>query len=283
MEDITGMFYETEPPLNEVISHFYHLHHPIDSLPVVQHLSPNFEMMLVFNYGPPIRFSFNDDPLQDKAIHQTAVIGPLRRMLNYELVSGADAIVANFTLNGFYRLFKVPVHELAGGDFFDPDILIDKTCFSDLWARVSELDSMENKIRLLCEYSMSFIKENEAGSGPLLDSIPYFKNPSIQPVKAIASDTSLTVRTIQSRFQKYLGYSPKELLRFLRFKEVVQQILNQKEKQVEIFDLINTYGYHDQSHLTKDFNHFMGTTPKKFINEIAAKEFCISKTGKYYG
>ncbi|MGY0041358.1 hypothetical protein [Pedobacter sp. NJ-S-72] len=105
--DLNGQFYEVQHSLNDVVSHFYHLHTAADSDLVLKHLSPNFDMLLLFNFGSPIRFSFNDEPLRDAVVKHTSVIGPLRKMLNYELQPGADAIVVNFTLNGFYRLFKI--------------------------------------------------------------------------------------------------------------------------------------------------------------------------------
>lgn len=277
-----GQFYETEPPLNEVISHFYHFRRLINAAPELRQLSPNFEMLLVFNFGEPIRISFNNAPFDNLLINRTAVIGPLRKMLNYELLPGANAIVANFTLNGFYRLFKVPLHEMAGEEILNPDVLIDNTCFSELWGKVNLLATVTEQVQVLSNYATRFIQDNEAGSKPLLDSISYFYNPALQPVKAISSDTKLTERTIQLRFQKYVGYSPKELLRFIRFKDVVYQLLNQTENKVDLISLIDMFGYHDQSHLIKDFNHFMGTTPQQFLKKIKDNQFCVSREGKFY-
>ena len=277
-----GQFYEVDAPLNEVLSHFYHLRTPATAEPIVKHLSPNYEMLLVFNLGPPIRVSFGKAPLAETKIQRTAVIGPLRRMLNYELPPGANAIVANFTLNGFYRLFKVPMHEITGEDILDPDILIDKNCFTELWDKLVALSGVDDQIQMLRAYTATFVQQNEAATKPLLDSIPYFYNPAVQPVKAISADTKLTERTIQLRFQKYVGYSPKELLRFLRFKEVVYQMLHHKDPKVDLISLIETFGYHDQSHLIKDFNHFLGTTPQQFLKDLKNNEFCVSRQGKYY-
>ena len=117
---------------------------------------------------------------------------------------------------------------------------------------------------------------------PLLNGIGYFQQESVQPVRAIAMDSDLSERTIQLRFKKYLGYSPKELLRFIRFKKVIHQILQTENEQVDWYSLIETFGYHDQSHLIKDFHHYLGTTPQKFVRDIVGKEFCVSKEEKYY-
>ncbi|MGY0041359.1 helix-turn-helix domain-containing protein [Pedobacter sp. NJ-S-72] len=175
------------------------------------------------------------------------------------------------------------MNELSSDVVTDPDILIDKTCFAELWEQLMALNDTKLRIQLIESYAASFIAVNEPSAIPLLSGSSYFQNPAIQPVKAIAANTALTERTIQQRFQKYVGYSPKEILRFMRFKKVVYQILNQQEKEVDLFELIETNGYHDQSHLIKDFNHFLGTTPRKFIKNIAGKGFCVSsRRGKHY-
>ncbi|KIO75019.1 hypothetical protein TH53_23160 [Pedobacter lusitanus] len=277
-----GRFYEVQAPLNEVVSHFYHLNTAADADTMLKHLSPNFDMLLIFNFGAPVRFSFNDEPLGDRVLKHTSVIGPLRKMLNYELLPGADVIVVNFTLNGFYRLFKIPVNELTADEGMDPDILIDKTCFAELWQQLAALNVVSDKIKLIEGYTASFVADNESFAMPLLSGRSYFNNSSIQPVKAIAADAALTERTIQQRFQKFTGYSPKEILRFIRFKEVIYQLINQKDKEIDLFELIGQHGYHDQSHLIKDFNHFLGTTPRKFMKNLVGKGFCVTRPGKDY-
>lgn len=270
--------FEVEAPLNGVLSHFYHFETSATAETMIKHLSPNFEMLLIFNFGSPIRFSFNQEEIGTARILRTAAIGPLRKLLNYELAPRTQAIVANFTLNGFYRLFKIPMNALGAGEVFDPDVLIDKTCFSELWEKLTALKELRERIQLLSTYTAQFMESNDSASQPLLEAAPYFHNPIVQPVKAIAAETKLTERSIQLRFQKYVGYSPKELLRFLRFKEVIHQIMNQGNEKLNLFELIHTHGYHDQSHLIKDFQHYLGTTPQKFLKEMLGKGFCIPKS-----
>ncbi|AMR32330.1 hypothetical protein A0256_13320 [Mucilaginibacter sp. PAMC 26640] len=59
----------------------------------------------------------------------------------------------------------------------------------------------------------------------MIGNLNQFFNPCVDPVNAIAADTRLSERSIQLKFQKNTGYSVKELLRFLRFKEVIAYIL----------------------------------------------------------
>ncbi len=201
-------------------------------------------------------------------------------MLNYELPPGADTIVVNFKLNGFYRVFKTSVDELTGSEITDTINLPHINFINELWQELAALGEINARLQLLDSYIGSLADENEEAVKPLLEGEPYFHDPVIQPVKAIAADTELTERSIQLRFKKYADYSPKELLRFLRFKAVINHLLEQQADKIDIFDLIDSYNYHDQSHLIKDFNYFLGTTPQHFIKELKDKQFYVTGQGR---
>ncbi len=280
--DPIGLHIDVGAPLNEVVKHLYCIRTPENFDTLVQRLSPNLEMMLVFNFGKPVRISFGDGIFQEQRMEKMAVIGPLRKMLNYEVLPDTSLIAVVFNADGFYRLFQLPVDSLNGETVVDPDELLGISGFRQLWEELDKLKGLEQKVDLLKEYGRSFIQNTEDASVPLLNGIGYFQQESVQPVRAIAMDSDLSERTIQLRFKKYLGYSPKELLRFIRFKKVINQILQNKNNQVDWYGLIDEFGYHDQSHLIKDFHHYLGTTPQKFVKDILGKEFCVSKEGRYY-
>lgn len=280
--DPIGLHIDVGAPLNEVVKHLYCIRTPENFDTLVQRLSPNLEMMLVFNFGKPVRISFGDGIFQEQRMEKMAVIGPLRKMLNYEVFPDTSLIAVVFNADGFYRLFQLPVDSLNGETVVDPDELLGISGFRQLWEELDKLTGLEQKVDLLKEYGRLFIQNTEDASVPLLNGIGYFQRESVQPVRAIAMDSDLSERTIQLRFKKYLGYSPKELLRFIRFKKVINQILQNKNNQVDWYCLIDEFGYHDQSHLIKDFHHYLGTTPQKFVKDILGKEFCVSKEGRYY-
>lgn len=277
-EDKNGMLYLVKGHLNEVVSHYYHVYNN-DALSVIKHLSPSLEIMMIFNFGTPVHISFNSSALDHEVSNACVLIGPLRKMLNYELAPGADAVVVNFRLNGFYRLFKIPLNNFDGETVYNPDTLVAKYCFKEFRKELSLITDLKARLNLISSYISNFVEENDDAVQPLLSGERYFYNPAVQPVKAIATDANLTERTIQLRFKKYAGYSPKELLRFLRFKMVVDRLLSEQDRSINMFELILIFGYHDQSHLIKDFQHFLGTTPRHFLKELKGREFFITGHG----
>jgi AraC-like DNA-binding protein len=269
--------FSPEPPLDLIINSFYCFKSLEPSETVIKHLSPNLEVMMVFSFGTPIRISFGNEPFTDQTIDKTAIIGPLKKMLNYEVPQGADVIVVNFRLNGFNRLFNLPVSALEVQAVIDPDTLLGKIVFRKLWNNLFVLQDSEARIKEMILQAIPFIKSNSDQMEAFLKGERYFYDPKINPAKAMASEMRLTERMIQMRFKEHVGYSAKELIRFLRFKQVVLNLIAQESDTLDVFEIIATQGYHDQSHLIKDFNHYLGTTPKKFFKSIKDKSVCTTK------
>jgi AraC-like DNA-binding protein len=158
----------------------------------------------------------------------------------------------------------------------DPDLLMQKNKLEKMWEMLGMLPSAMQRIELMTQYLLSDLKENEPETLPLLESVSYFHSAQVSPVKAIADKAALTERTVQSRFKRYVGYSSKELLRFLRFKKVLYHILSLTESLVDWADLVERYGYHDQSHLIKDFKYYTGVSPRQFMKLNEQDGFCMS-------
>lgn len=274
---LTGRIFEVAPPLSDIVKHFYALQTPPTDADHIAHLSPNYEMMLLFNFGKPFKVSFAADPIRNLMVEKVAILGPLRKMLNYEVPGGTDLIVTIFNLDGFYRLFQLPMDEMDSEKILPAD-----QNYHDLWDTLKGISSQTDRIQVLSEFILSVTQTSDEASLPLLNGASYFNDPLIQPAKAIAADADLSERTIQLRFKKYVGYSPKEMLRFLRFKQVITSLEQNPHPEIDWFDLIHDFGYHDQSHLIKDFQHFLGTSPQTFLKQIIGKEFCTTGPGKNY-
>lgn len=253
------MRFEVHEKLSGVLSHFYAITTPREG---VYHLSPSLEMMVVFNFGAPVSFSFDDRDILDHTIERIGILGPLRRMMNYELKTDFDLLILNFVYDGFYRLLSEAAHTAR---------------LDEIWNRLAPLPGPVERVAALTDYLLAVISPVEEAAKPLLENVDEIHNPAVNPVKVMADKASVTERTVQMRFKKYTGYSPKELLRFLRFKQVMAFILARPKGKIDWFDLIVQYGYHDQSHLIKDFKYYTGVTPKQFIRLNDEGNLCLAR------
>lgn len=74
-------------------------------------------------------------------------------------------------------------------------------------------------------------------------------------------------RHINRLFNNTYGYSPKNYCRFIRFQNVLRQLLSAPEKNNSDY-LYDVDGYSDQAHFQREFKAFMGITPRAFIKSF---------------
>lgn len=269
----SGKKYPVDESLSDVLSHFYVIK-LADSEPLQSHhLAPNLEIMIVFSFGTPVLYTYGKEKLKEHTLERVGILGPLRRMMSYELKAGADLLILPFIYNGFSRFSSLTA--------YDADRASLQWNFTQrleaLWEKLAALTDPEKRIAALNACLTATLADNDPAAKPLLDSLTDIHNPVVNPVRVIAARTSLSERTVQLRFKKYTGYSPKELVRFLRFKQVMSFILQRLEEKIDWFNLIMQMGYHDQSHLIKDFKYYTGVSPRQFVKLNREGNFCVGR------
>jgi len=76
-------------------------------------------------------------------------------------------------------------------------------------------------------------------------------------------DKTVSIRTFQRYFREVIGISPKLYSQILRHKYIMELLY--KNPQMTWSDMMLKGFYYDFAHFTKDFSHFSGTTPKKYL------------------
>ncbi|MBC3788676.1 AraC family transcriptional regulator [Spirosoma utsteinense] len=263
--------------LDTIFSHFYCVQNPLDARAVPQKLLPTYERLLVVNFGPPIPLSNGQEP---SVIELVGILGPLQHMLHYELPPGADLIVVNFTLDGFHRLQTqfLADHPAANDDAASEGL---REAFQSVREQIVSLSSAD-RLAFISDYILLNTAPIGEATHALLESIPYFAESARDPIKVLAENQGVSTRSIQLRFRAHLGYSAKELARFLRFKKLLRQLCQSPGDPVNWMTYVDQFGYHDQSHLIKDFQHFLGLSPRRFLRESARGQVCFSRSGNHY-
>ncbi|MBW8687586.1 helix-turn-helix domain-containing protein [Chitinophaga rhizophila] len=227
---------------------------------VTRILSPTFQTILVFNFGAPAYIKpAAEQPL---AIDNSLVIGPVKLALEYTIPAQGQMLVANFKQDAFYRFFGR--HLQTYTDFLlHPDELQGDHCFADVWQELKALPDMEQRVGSLLEFAAIYIQERDKDSEDIVNNS---ENDSvINPVKEIADKRGQSERNIQLKYKKYLGYSAKEMSRYQRFKKTLARLQGKSSSTVDWFEMVYEGGYYDQSHLIRDFNHFLGLSPAQYL------------------
>lgn len=89
-------------------------------------------------------------------------------------------------------------------------------------------------------------------------------------VDELANVSGWSARHLDRVMLREVGVTPKMFLRLLRFRGAMQQAASRVQSWAE---LAAEYGYHDQSHMIRDFRQFAGMTPTEIEGSDLAREF----------
>jgi AraC-like DNA-binding protein len=87
-------------------------------------------------------------------------------------------------------------------------------------------------------------------------------------VEQVVELSGWSVRTLQRRFRRALGVSPKWVLARFRLQEAALAI--ERDPSVDLAALAVRLGWYDQAHLTNDFRRMLGETPGHYAAHASA-------------
>jgi len=85
------------------------------------------------------------------------------------------------------------------------------------------------------------------------------------PVREVAAAAHATVRTLERKFKQSSGYSVKDVSGLMRFEQVRNRLWHYPD--CSLAGLAHELGYTDQSHLSREFKRYSGTTPAAFARK----------------
>lgn len=94
------------------------------------------------------------------------------------------------------------------------------------------------------------------------------------PVSQVAEAAHATVRTLERKFKQSSGYSVKDVSGLMRFEQVRNQLWHNPD--LNLASLAHELGYTDQSHLSREFKRYTGTTPAAFARKAKKRKQAAS-------
>jgi len=94
------------------------------------------------------------------------------------------------------------------------------------------------------------------------------------PVTQVAKAAHATVRTLERNFKQSSGHTVKDVSALIRFEQVRNRLWHQPD--ANLAGLAHELGYTDQSHLSREFKRYSGTTPAAFARRAKKGQSIIS-------
>jgi AraC-like DNA-binding protein len=94
------------------------------------------------------------------------------------------------------------------------------------------------------------------------------------PVSQVAAAAHATVRTLERNFKQSSGHTIKDVSALMRFEQVRNHLWQYPD--TNLASLAHEMGYTDQSHLSREFKRYSGTTPGTFMRKAKKEKPIVS-------
>jgi len=222
------------------------------------------EMTLVFFFKALPEKLF--DPITGKTLQKGSYVDLLGVSTKYNgemILNGLFSFLEiQFRMNGFYRLFNLPVNEITDLIVHGVDV---NNRFKDLYEMLLNAAGIKEMGERCDQFFLSELRKRKGNSKDNLTGIMQILsiNPACLNVDLIAREANMGYRNLERCFIEQVGMSPKLYLNNCRFNHILTTKLRNPHK--DLITLAFDSGYYDQSHFIKDFKKFSGYTPNRFF------------------
>lgn len=230
----------------------------------IERVVPTGHISIIFELDGMSRNTFNNDTLKpNKTFSKVWISGMHKKYISISAHQKSEMFVIQFKPFGAYPFFHFPVQELterivSAEEIFGNEIL-------NLREEILGGEMSEEKFDIAEKWLKVKFQQDKTPSIELLRIMTELQTESVVNYGKIVANYSKTQKHLIDQFKKYVGLTPKYYQRILRFNEILQQI-HQSEK-IEWSQVAYQCEYSDQSHFIKEFKHFSGINPQKFIQQ----------------
>jgi AraC-like DNA-binding protein len=249
--------------LSPYIKHYWAIE---DCLPQedthIQRIIPNGLMELLFYLG-------NKPVALDETKHipeNTILSGQLKGFYDIAVTGKLSIFSVSFQPFGAKMFFDIPSDKL-----FDQNVPLNyiiKDKVAKLESDLYECESFERKISIVEKFLLLQLRNNTKNFeiNRIAKSITLInRSKGLITIESLSSSACLSRKQYERTFSEYIGTSPKQFLKTIRFQNTLQE--KHRNKNIPLTELAYNCGYYDQSHMINDYKLLSGKTPSEYYSE----------------
>ncbi|MBS2098409.1 AraC family transcriptional regulator [Carboxylicivirga linearis] len=226
----------------------------------IQRIVPNglFEMIFYFGNKPK-----TTDP--NKAINDNIILtGQLKNYHDLKVTGNLSLFAIYFLPNGISMFLDLPIKETF--NYSIPLRLLIKDKVNQLEDDLSLAETFEQRIAISENFLITQIQKNEKKYKydrirNVINHINQAKG--IIDIEDLASKTFLSRKQFERTFSDFIGTSPKQFLKVVRFQNAIYE--KSKNTELNLTEIAHKCGYFDQSHMINEFKALSGRTPTDYF------------------
>ena len=260
------MNYETYPPhpdLGAVVKCHWVLEVPGDVAYDKQRVIPDGCIEMCFILGDDVRryTSATDFIIQPR----TMVFGQITKPYYVQPTGYVNTFAVRFYPYGFANIISRPIQELADKETPLAD-LFEAQLISALEQKIVGAASTQERIRAVEDFLLARLQDQAVIDNIVKSTVDaLFQTKGSAPINTILKEEPSKRRSLERKFLKQVGISPKQLGRIIRLQAALKSMIsNQGDTLTQV---AYESDYYDQAHFIKDFKAFTGTNPKDYLED----------------
>lgn len=223
-------------------------------------IAPNGQIKLVIPYKNKMRSTIAGVEREHEA-DSCFVIGLSTQPAHIDCDQGYGNLCVEFKPGGAYRFIDHSLSELSN-EIFDVDAIYNGLG-RELQRHLSAIPDVEAKVIVLQQFlcnRLILLEKSDCIADYAVQMI--ISSQGLIRVNDLCSDIGCSRRYIHTKFEEYIGLSPKEFICLVRFYQIYKNINLAPSNPFEIGE-----SYYDQSHFIKEFKKFTGYTPGEYARQ----------------
>ncbi len=250
---------EFEPPeeLRDSIKCFWYTRRDFGELPSSFEVVPDGYAEIIFYFGSACSISYN---------------GGLQSLPSPFMVGLLNQPVLFYTKNRLeilgIRCFPWTVFDLLGLPSGKDRVRIFEHPIAQLQSTLDECihaDRIDEAVAQLNRYFLHVGSRIATDSMLSKAGVAMREANGTLPVNQVAAAAHATVRTLERKFRQSSGHTVKDVSGLMRFEQVRNRLWLNPDSNIA--GLAHELGYTDQSHLSREFKRYSGTTPAAFARK----------------
>jgi AraC-like DNA-binding protein len=250
---------EFEPPeaLRDAIKCFWYNIRDFGEVQSSFEVQPDGYAEIIFHFGSAFGISYN---------------GTLQPLPSPFMIGLLNQPVVFYTKNRLeiigIRCFPWTVFDLLGLPSGKDGVRTFEHPVAQLQAPLNNLlhaGKTEEAVALVKQYFLNARSQTSVDSMLFKAGIAMRKANGTLPVSQVAAAAHATVRTLERNFRRSSGYTVKDVSALIRFEQVRNRLWHYPD--VSLAGLAHELGYTDQSHLSREFKRYSGSTPAAFARK----------------
>lgn len=225
-------------------------------------------MEMIFNLGDDVKRVLPND--QYLVQPRSFVLGQIIQPMWIEPMGKVETFAVRFNPGSFSYFTKTAMSSLADKDTPLKE-LFDKEKVTLIEAAINQAKDTSERISLIESFLLDILLANVDVPGLLKSMIDkILQTNGTVSIKEAMQENPGQRRSLERKFAKLVGTSPKQLCRAIRFQKTLKTMLDGNKT---LTDIGYENEYFDQAHFIKDFKDFTGVSPRQFYTD---KKFTLS-------